>query len=123
LLYRIIHAVNASYVLAVASLYIGAAALALCLLFIFPQVALLLLFMGLASLGFSVMIGWMIDGATRAIARRALASGRCPCCQAAGQPALQADAVWICRACMTEFEPGGGQIDPRDRARWVESQP
>jgi hypothetical protein len=118
-LYRFVHAVNASYALAVAWIYIGAFALALSLLFIFPQVTLLMFFVGLATLGLAVMLSWAIDIATRGLARRALSSGRCPRCSSGGQSPKQADRAWTCEHCRAEFTVECGQIDARDRERII----
>src|SRR5262245_46169500 len=119
MLYRIAHALNTWYALAVAWTYIGAFALGLSLLFVFPQVTLLLLFCRLASLGFAVMIGWMIDGLASGLAKRALAAGRCPHCGAVAPVDGVQAAGWTCEHCATEFAADGRQIDPRERERWV----
>ncbi len=118
MLYRILHAINSSYALAVAWLYIGAFVVALSLLFIFPQVTLLLFFVGLASLGFVILIGWTIDGVARGMARQALHAGRCPRCGQSSQTHKHPDA-WTCEHCHAEFQPDGSEIDARDRERWV----
>jgi hypothetical protein len=122
MLYRLAHAFNVWYPLTVAWVYIGAFALGLCLLFIFPQVTLLLLFCGLATLGFAVMLGWMIDGLARGLARHALVAGRCPRCAASGHFRSDPQSPWICAACGIEFAPDGAQVDPRDRQRWVTTE-
>lgn len=122
MLYRIAHAINAWYALAVAWVYIGAFALALGLLFVFPQVTLLMFFLGLASLGFAVMLGWIIDSVARGMARRAVNAGRCPRCSRGGQSAKEPDTSWTCEHCAAEFALDGAEIDPRDRERWVTTE-
>jgi ribosomal protein L37AE/L43A len=123
MLYRLAHAVNASYGLAVAWAYILTFVLAFCLLFIFPQITLLLFFLGLASLGLTITLGWAIDATTRALARRSLHMGRCPRCGSASERRLEPGQVWLCENCHSEFQAGGGEIDERERGHYVETAP
>jgi len=122
MLYRVAHAVNASYAFTIAWLYIAAFLLAFSLLFIFPQVTLLLLFLGLASLGLTITFGWAIDAATRHVARRAIGAGRCPRCGRASASGAEATETWTCSHCQSQFHSGGAEVDQRERAHWVEDR-
>lgn len=119
MIYRLAHAVNASYGLAVAWAYIGAFLLALGLLFIFPQVTLLLFFLALGSLGLTIGLGAAIDWLTRILARRGLARGRCPRCGdvIAGGPVA---AEWRCPLCSSHFAIDGAEIDLKEQQHFVE---
>ena len=121
MLYRLAQALNASYGLAVAWGYIGMFAVACMLLFVFPQITLLLLFLGLASLGLTITCGWLIDSITRAIARRALHADRCPRCSTPSAEHIRNDEAWICDHCGSEFKIGGGEMNERERARYIET--
>jgi ribosomal protein L37AE/L43A len=120
MLYRVAHAVNASYAVTIAGLYIAAFVVAFSLLFIFPQVTLLLLFLGLASLGLTITLGWAIDAATRRVAKRAIDAGRCPRCGRASVSGVEASEPWTCSHCHSQFHRGGVEVDERERAHWVE---
>lgn len=123
MLYRIAQAVNSSYGLAVAWAYIFMFAFALCLLFVFPQITLLLFFFGLASLGVTITLGWGIDAIARALARHALRMGRCPRCDTSSERPIEPGQSWLCPNCHSEFQVGGGELDERERARYVETPP
>ena len=122
-LYRLAHAVNASYGLVIAWGYILLFALALSLLFVFPQMSLLLFFLGLASLAVTITLGWLIDGITRAMARRALSAGRCPRCRETLPAMLEPDEACLCGSCHSQFQAGGAELDERERARYVDTPP
>lgn len=119
MLYRIAQAVNSSYGLAVAWTYIGAFLLAFCMLFIFPQVTLLLLFLGLASLALTISLGWAIDATTRALARRSLRRDTCPRCGSNSLAHIALDHEWTCEHCHSQFQIGGREIDEQEQARFV----
>lgn len=123
MLYRLAQAVNASYGLAVAWGYLGMFAIACMLLFVFPQVTLLLLFLGLASLALTIAGGWLVDVITRAIARHSLKADVCPRCANASGRHIDSDRPWICEHCHSEFKVGGGEITERERKRFVETPP
>ncbi len=123
MLYRIAQAVNASYGLTVAWGYIGMFTIACMLLFVFPQITLLLLFLGLASLALTITGGWLVDAATRALARNALHANRCPRCGTPSRDLIETGAAWLCDQCGSEFKVGGGEVSRRERARFVETPP
>jgi hypothetical protein len=118
MLYRMVHAVNASYSLAVAWMYIAGFAAALGLLFIFPQVTLLLFFLGLASLALTISLGWGIDFWARRLALQALHHGRCPRCHRGSQQRIEHEQPWTCEHCHSEFRASGDEVDQVDRARY-----
>lgn len=122
MLYRVVHAVNASYALTVAWLYIACFAMALLLLFVFPQVTLLLFFLGLASLGITVLMGWALNAITCSLARQALSQGRCPRCLKGSQRRIEHDQPFVCDYCGAEFLIGGGEVDQVDRRRFHDEQ-
>jgi ribosomal protein L37AE/L43A len=122
-LYRIIQAINSSYGLAVAWAYIAAFVASLALLFIFPQVTLLLFFLGLASLGLTIGLGAAIDAFTRSLARRSVDRGSCPRCNNAANFRPHRDETWICDDCGSEFKGDGEEVSARERSHFVEHVP
>jgi len=121
LLYRIVQSINANYGLIVAWGYIAIFLMALSLLFIFPQLTLLLFFLALASLSLTITLGWVIDAMARGLARRGLAAGRCPRCATALEKPLQPGEGYLCPECHSEFRVGGAERSSAERARYVES--
>jgi hypothetical protein len=119
-LYRIAAAVNATYGLAVAWTYIAAFVLALGMIFIFPPGTLLVFFIGLASLGLAVALGKVIDAITRSMARRSMASGRCPRCRDVLALISHGDeSPAICALCGSAFTSDGGETIASEQPHFV----
>ena len=123
-LYRFVSAVNAVYGLAVAWVYIAAFLAALGMVFIFPPGTLLVFFIGLASLGLAVAMGYVIDALTRWMARRALARSRCPRCgdslQAPRFNAADDFQTCVCSLCSSNFAGDGSETTARERPHFIE---
>ena len=117
-----ISAVNAVYGLAVAWVYIAAFVLALGMVFIFPPGTLLVFFIGLASLGLAVALGKLIDAITRGMARRSMASGRCPRCRDllthAGERGDERPVV--CALCGSAFLDDGGETIASEQSHFID---
>jgi hypothetical protein len=115
-LYRIVHAVNTGYGIAVFWAYVGAFVLAFALMFVFPFGTLALVLLGVMSLVIWLGIGKVLAAADRALVRGMLRQGRCPKCDQAGQPSLQSgDEHWACIHCGATYEPGGGLPEGDER--------
>jgi hypothetical protein len=105
-IFRILHAINDGYPLAVFWLYVGLFFLAFSLIFVFPPGALLLVFASLAGLGVAVVVGGILRGAERVLARSILRRGSCPHCTETdiGSPGVEA---WECGNCGAAFSLAG----------------
>jgi ribosomal protein L37AE/L43A len=115
-LYRVVHAINTGYGFAVFWAYVGAFVVACAFIFVLPPVALGLVLFGVMTLVIWLGIGKLLATADRALVRRLLREGRCPRCDQADQPALQAgDDLWTCRSCSATYEPGGGLPEGDER--------
>ena len=106
--YRLLRVIRDYFPFAVFWVYIAAFFVAFPMIFIFPQITMLLFGLGLASLPFSI-IGWKcITGVTDGIARRRLEDGSCPRCSA---EVLGTDEGWECGRCRDEYDGSGAPID------------
>ncbi|MHC5114806.1 MAG: hypothetical protein ACYTGP_10315 [Planctomycetota bacterium] len=106
--YRLIRAFNHGYPMVMMGLYIGAMFLALALMFIFPPGTLLLLGLGLASLGIVVLVARVMEIVEHASARWILRSGACPTCGRRMQTIRDETRPWTCEWCEHTFATNGG---------------
>lgn len=112
MLYRILRFVNEWYAVVVLWVFIGAFALALSFMFVFPQVTLGLFFVGLLTLGVAVVASGILQSILRLLARRTLSAGRCPRCGSRGlEPISHGQAAVQCPNCQAMFTPSGGEVE------------
>ena len=107
MLYRIIHAINESFALAVFWLYVAAMILGLGTIFVFPQAAVVLVFLGLLCLGPAIIGSKILAAIDRALARQILRQGACPHCGQFSEPRPDPGAPWRCPNCHAAFEASG----------------
>lgn len=113
MLYRIFHWINRWYALSLLWLFIGTFALAAAMMFIFPQITLLLLFLGLAGLGLAVVGSRILHAIEHRLARRSLHMGICPRCGGAGQASASSENDdWRCEYCGCAYAPSGAELTP-----------
>jgi hypothetical protein len=110
-LYRVLHALDAGFPVAVLFIYIAAFLMAFAFMFMFPQVTLLLLFMGLGGMVLAVLIKQSLGLMLRLAARQALARNLCPRCRRLNEDRLQRDP-WQCPHCGAAFACTGIEITP-----------
>lgn len=99
MLYRVVRTINDWYALTLFWAYLAVFLLACALVFVFPLGPILLLFAGLASLGFAVLGAKALQRAQTTIERHSLAHGRCPNCHALVPDATAAADAWRCDQC------------------------
>jgi DNA-directed RNA polymerase subunit RPC12/RpoP len=109
MLYRVVHFVNTWYGMAVVWAYVLAFLVGFSFLFIFPQITLLLLFLGLASLAVVLLGAKALTALEGSLRRRMLAAGVCPECQHKLQPATMDQAIMRCVSCGAEFSGTGAR--------------
>jgi len=114
-LYRVLHAANEWYGLAVFWLFVTAFIAALTMIFIFPFASLLLVFLGVFALLGAVMIGKVLGAAERGAARSSLRRHACPQCGSSLPPADDAGGQ-RCETCGGAFCASGAP-QPADHAR------
>ena len=107
LTYRVMHAINHSYPVAVLVMYVCAGVLAMMCMFIHPFATISLFGLGLASLVWVIIAGRLLAWMTRSIARPMIQQGRCPRCGASAGAMREMTANWACDACGAEFEANG----------------
>ena len=124
MLYRVVRTINDWYALTLFWVYLGVFLLACALVFVFPLGPILLLFAGLASLGFAVLGAKALRSAQTTIERHSLARGRCPSCQAVAPPpdVTESSDTWQCDQCgaIIQLQPGHSQAQaegPDDSSR------
>ncbi|MHC5002145.1 MAG: hypothetical protein ACYTJ0_03400 [Planctomycetota bacterium] len=109
--YRMLHAVHESYALGVFWLYLGLFLLTLALIFVFPPVALAMVFLGLAGLLPAVVAGKLLAAIVAALARALLGQGTCPGCASRRLPEPEA-ADWQCEQCGRSYDRSGREAPP-----------
>jgi len=115
--YRIVRAVNRVYSLAVLWLYIAAFVVAVALMFMYPIGTIALVWAGLVGIVLVLVAGKLLALLQRAVARRALARGRCPNCTAALDGEAPTDPeLRRCDACGSVFLPTGAEESEPSRA-------
>jgi hypothetical protein len=108
--YRIIRAVNRAYSLAVLWLYIAAFIVAVVLMFMYPIGTIALVWAGLVGIVLVLLAGKSLAVLQRAVARRALARGRCPGCAATLEGESPSDSdLRRCDACGSVFLSTGAE--------------
>ena len=107
MLYRILRANNSGYALCVLGLYIGAFLLGFALLFVFPQITLLMLFLGLGGLAFFSLGSIILRAAQRWLAHRTLSAGACPSCQQPIELLHAPEDHWRCMSCGAVYSANG----------------
>ena len=118
MIYRILRAVHRAYALTVFWLYLLLFGVAFMLIFVFPPGTLLLLFVGIFGLVFSVVGAQLLAGSEHLFARFSLRRESCPICREADviQRELASDepdgSIYRCRACGAGFHVWGGEVDP-----------
>ena len=124
MLYRILRSVNSVYAYCVLALYIGAFFVGFAMLFVFPQITLLLLFLGLGGLGVFTLMSMVLRALERKLAHRALVSGSCPLCLQSAESLQAPEAHFRCMSCGAVYTAGGEEmpnpalmgVNPDDRA-------
>jgi ribosomal protein L37AE/L43A len=109
-LYRFVRLINAHYALAIFWVYVLAFVVAWALVFVFPLGPLLLLFIGLAGLGFAVIGMKIMEAVERALARSQIHQGICPVCREHALHERREDRTLHCDACHSAFQPGGAAL-------------
>jgi hypothetical protein len=111
--YRVVHAINRGYPLAVLGLYVVALLLALAMMFVHPFVTIFLFLAALAGLVLVVLMAWGLAGLEHSIARWVLARGSCPSCGGsmtdAGDATPAAGPERICPGCAASFTARGAR--------------
>lgn len=107
--YRVMKSMSDWYALAVLWTYLAAFLIALALVFVFPLGPLILLFLGLASLGGVLLTARLLRSIKHRAARYSLNRGACPMCLADGQPRPQLGQPWRCEKCAAEFSVDGSE--------------
>jgi len=110
-LYRVIHALNAWFTIAMFWCYLVMFLIALPMMFVFPPGTLLLLFIGLASLIFVIPAGRILSFTEHVVARSSLAHHKCPRCQGELLPRSAPDEPWECRSCHARYQPTGELVE------------
>ncbi|MCP3903282.1 MAG: hypothetical protein GY715_06565 [Planctomycetes bacterium] len=105
--YRIIRAFNHGYPLVMLGLYVGSLILAMGLMFVFPPGTLLLLGLGLASLGIVILFARLLEMLEHLLARLILRSGTCPNCGRRMQTIHDEERPWTCESCERVFSATG----------------
>lgn len=99
-LYAIFHYVNECYPYILMGVYIIAFFIAFAMMFIMPQISLLLLFVGLYSLAVAVGVWKLSKYVERRLAQALLDRGVCPHCGHAAAPPF----ISPCPSCLTNYE-------------------
>jgi ribosomal protein S27AE len=116
-----LHAINAGYALAVFWMYVAALAFGMCTIFFFPQMAVVLVFLGLLFLGPALIGSKVLFAVERRLARQSLRRRVCPRC---GEQIIANSGEvesWRCEYCQTEYLPSGLQSEPDQRISSAET--
>ena len=111
MLYRFLRFINQWYAIAVLWVFIAAFLMALGFMFIFPQVTLGLFFIGLGALGVAVVTSGVFHALQRALARRQIATGRCPRCRATLASIPHPQASVQCLSCKLLYTLTGSEVE------------
>jgi len=112
MLYRILRTLHAWYPLGVLWIYVLAFLVALGMMFVFPQITLLLFFLGLGGLGLAVIGARALGSLEHAMAKRIVGRGTCPRCGRSGQHRADGHSDWSCESCGAIFGPRGEELAP-----------
>ena len=127
MIYRLLSKFNDDFGLLVFLVYLGLFLLAFVSVFIFPPLALVLVVLGLVG-----FVGiWLLVNIMRSIeyslARKAIAGGGCPCCEAAVTATDVQDPMGgcylHCSSCRQVFEHHGRRAQEEDLLEADEAQP
>jgi predicted RNA-binding Zn-ribbon protein involved in translation (DUF1610 family) len=112
LIYRLLRAVNLAYPFLVFWLYLGAFVIALSFVFVFPPVALLLVFVCVLSIPFIFLTRLVLMFPQLLLARHALRKHKCPRC---GEFVIdvrsEAEGAWHCVSCGVHYMIAGEEIE------------
>ena len=110
MLYRIVHILHESFALTVFWMYVVALILGLGTIFVFPQAAVVLVFLGLLFLGPAVIGSKLLAALDHAMARQILKRGECPHCGEVSEPRTVSDETWHCPNCQAVYAPTGADV-------------
>ena len=110
MLFRVIHAINAGYALAIFWVYVAALVVGLCAVFIFPPAPLMLVFLGLLFLGPALIGSKILLSIERLLVRRLVRHGVCPQCHEISPAQDPAASNWRCEHCHAEYLPNGSAV-------------
>ncbi len=109
MLQRILHVLRGNYALAVFWIYVAAFVVAFLSIFVFPPLALGMVFVGIFALVPAVLLGMAIRAAARAATRPYLRKGICPLCRQERAVALEPGEL-TCVACGSRFAVNGEEL-------------
>jgi ribosomal protein L37AE/L43A len=107
--YRLLRAVNRGYSIAVLWTYVAAFFIGWAFVFVFPQITLALVFLGLLGLVGAVIGARVLAFLQEVVARGSLAAGSCPGCGAAIEHPADEPGAWSCSACGGAYSARGAE--------------